>query len=139
MDDAKGLPRHPTSHRRNVIQIVFKPDRQLYFLQRMHFELFPFGCAKVRRVFLRQPFFQFHLGCGVDRGIGEVLPLVWVFGGVVELFTAVGVADVVPSLRTDGMVATQADHRRILPLGFRVAKQRSDTAPVQSVSRRQSA
>ena len=58
---------------------------------RMVFTLFLFGRTKVRGIFLGEPFFQFRLGRGVGRVIGEVLPLVRVFGGIVELFTAAGV------------------------------------------------
>ena len=54
--------------------------------------LFSFGCAKVRRVFLREPLFQFHLGRGVDRVLGEVVPLIRVLGHVVEFLTAIGIA-----------------------------------------------
>ena len=53
-----------------------------------------------------QPFLEFGLRVCKPRVIGEVLPLVRVFGGIVELFTAVGIADVVPTLGTGGVVVT---------------------------------
>ena len=88
--------------------------------------------------FLRQPFLELGFGVCEPRIIGEVLPLMRVPGGIVEFFTAIAIADVVPVPRADGVVVPQTDQRRIRPLGFRVAKQRCDTAPVQPVPLRQS-
>ena len=56
--------------------------------------LFPFGCAKVRRVVLREPFLQFRPGLGVGRVIGEVIPLKWIGFNVVEFLATVAVMDV---------------------------------------------
>ena len=74
---------------------------------RMGFMLFLFGRTKVRCVFLRKPFFQFCLGRGVGRVIGEVLPLKWIGLDVVKFLTPVTVVYVMKTLGAYRMIDSQ--------------------------------
>ena len=66
-----------------------------------------FGSTKVRRVVLREPFFQFRLGRSVGRFIGEVLPLKWVGFDVVKFLTPVTVVYVMKTLGAYRMIDSQ--------------------------------
>ncbi len=82
---------------------------------------------------LRKPFLESGFCVGKPLIIGEILPLVRIFGGIVELFTAVGISDVMPLFGTNGMIVAVTNHRRSFPLAFRQAKQGHKTASIQSI------
>ena len=61
-------------------------------------------------------FCQFLPGYGVFRQGGQIVPFVFVVGVIVKFFPAIGIADVAPAIRADGVVVlTEGGEGRVLP------------------------
>ena len=65
--------------------------------------------------------------------VGQIVPLVRVFGHLIEFFAAFTIVDVMKTLRANGMIGANpvggmGDHCRIRPRSFRVTYQGGNTA-----------